>query len=630
MARTLNINITDISFCPYGLTSPLSYEYPAFDRFDSRTDFALSSSMTHLAVAFRTSNLNASSGNLRKSRQTFWVNIVDHDSERTITSRTTFVEMQPWENDGIHRVDIPLRPSQLAANRYYHIEITVPGINDGTPLVSKEFRLVKVPGLEPRGFYTPHWSTLMDNAVSYDDFTDTVTTPTRYISKLMPHMEIDATGKDTYPQLYVTFLLTRNIGAWDSMPEIMITLVGETGNRITERANLITANDLYYKFLEAEEILVQMPVSRELELGGYFYAEISTLGCPIAGSVFDVYPLNDPVPGELINDDIRFIPGYTDSMGVDILIERNNELELKQQVLSAEKEKKDETTRLDSLIGLDSVKAKVVSYRRLIEFNSMREKAGLRSSNPPLHCLFLGSPGTGKTTVAKIMGEILRECGVLSKGHVVMRERSTLLGKYYSSEGENVNQALEEARGGILFIDEAYQLNQPDDPKDPGRFVLESLMTALADESNRDWMLILAGYTEPMMGLFELNPGLKSRIPESNHYIFEDFSENQLLEIAEGYLRERDFHLSAGARETLSSRLHADYMTRGKDFGNARHVINLIETDIFPAMATRVSSLNAPTIEQLSRIEQSDIPMSAPARKALTSPRPSIGFKLRS
>lgn len=629
MARTLNINITDISIRPYGLTSPLSYEYPAFDRFDSCTDFALSSSMTHLAVAFRTSNLNASSGNLRKSRHTFWVNVVDHDAERIITSRTTFVEMQPWENDGIHRVDIPLRPSQLATNRYYHIEITVPGINDGTLLISKEFRLVKVPGLEPRGFYTPHWSTLMDNAVSYDDFTDTVTTPDRYISKLMPRMEIDATGKDTYPQLYVTFLITRNIGAWDSMPEIMITLVGETGNRITERANLITANDLYYKFLEAEEILVQMPVSRELELGGYFYAEISTLGCPIAGSMFDVYPLHEPIPGELINDDIRFIPEYTDRKGLDILIERNNRWESSREVLAEEEEKVDHITRLDSLIGLDSVKAKVVSYRRLIEFNSMREKAGLKSSNPPLHCLFLGSPGTGKTTVAKIMGEILHECGILSKGHVVMRERSTLLGKYYSSEGENVNQALEEARGGILFIDEAYQLYHPEDPKDPGRFVIETLMTALADENNRDWMLILAGYTEPMMGLFKINPGLKSRIPESNHYVFEDFSEEQLLEIATGYLEDRDFHLSDEASAALSARIHADYITRDKDFGNARHVINLIETDIFPAMATRVSRLKAPTVEQLSIIEPADIPLSAPARKTPTSPRPSIGFKLR-
>lgn len=239
--------------------------------------------------------------------------------------------------------------------------------------------------------------------------------------------------------------------------------------------------------------------------------------------------------------------------------------------------------------------------------------------------MFLGSPGTGKTTVAKILGGKLRELGVLSKGHVVVRERATLIGKYYSSESENTLAALEEAEGGILFIDEAYQLCQPDDPKDPGRFVIETLMTALADESKRDWMLILAGYTEPMQRLFDINPGLRSRIPQSNIFTFEDFNEAELMEIAEGYLRRNHFTLDEQARHRLCRRLAADYANRDADFGNARHVINLITTSIIPAMASRVSQLSDPDREQLTTILPADIPDCEPQPTYLRGYR-RVGF----
>lgn len=284
----------------------------------------------------------------------------------------------------------------------------------------------------------------------------------------------------------------------------------------------------------------------------------------------------------------------------------------------------DTLTPLQNLIGLETVKTKLRTYEKVVHFNRLRQENGLPDTSLPLHAMFLGSPGTGKTTVARRMGLMLKRAGVLSKGHVVMRERSTLLGPNYSNEETKTREAIEEAEGGILFIDEAYQLYQPEDPRDPGKFVIETLLTALADERKRDWMLILAGYPDEMRRMFDLNPGLKSRIPESNIYVFEDFSEQELLEIAERYFARNNFVLTPAARTALKARLSADYARRTKTFGNARHVMNLIQTEILPAMALRVMSIKNPTRQHLTAIKAADIP--APLQ-TITSPHPRIGYR---
>ena len=167
-------------------------------------------------------------------------------------------------------------------------------------------------------------------------------------------------------------------------------------------------------------------------------------------------------------------------------------------------------------------------------------------------------------------------------------------------------EALEEARGGILFIDEAYQLLDEHDPRDPGRHVIDTLLTKLSDENDRDWMLILAGYPQQTQRLYEINPGLKSRIPESNIYTFDDFSESELMEIAESYLAKNNYTLSNKARQALSLRLNADYLSRNESFGNARHVMNLIQTNIIPAMASRI--IDTRSTNDLTTILECDIP----------------------
>lgn len=279
---------------------------------------------------------------------------------------------------------------------------------------------------------------------------------------------------------------------------------------------------------------------------------------------------------------------------------------------------------LSVLTGLDSVKEKLLAYETVVRFNKLRSDSSLPVVSMPLHVMFLGSPGTGKTTVAKMLGSMLHDAGVLSSGHVVVRERATLLGQYYNSESEKTLDAIEAAQGGILFIDEAYQLYQPNDPRDPGKFVIETLLTSLADETKRDWMLVLAGYPEPMMKLLEMNPGFKSRIPQTNIYHFEDFSEEELMEIARNYLVRSQYCLTPEADETLTARLKIDYEKRDKNFGNARHVINLIQTEIIPAMAKRVIGQDNLTDADLTTILAADIP---PVIRAAVVSLPRIGFR---
>lgn len=409
--------------------------------------------------------------------------------------------------------------------------------------------------------------------------------------------------------------------------------------------------------------------------GGVYYAELRSMGVPVAGFVFrtdgpeeagewhgeDVLPLGVYSPEEAEARFTKHFPPQDTASAeddeFDALLDRFIASEKERAAEGEEPDSADSTPdsasdeapqgnpwddsapakpsqaeaagnallppSLDRLTGLRPVKERLATYERVVRFNKMRADNGLPTSTAPLHAMFLGSPGTGKTTVAKMMGVMLHRAGLLSRGHVVVRERATLLGQFYSSESEKTLEAIEEARGGILFIDEAYQLFQPADPKDPGKFVIETLLTALSDPGRRDWMLILAGYPDEMRRMLDMNPGFKSRIPESNVYLFPDFTEPELMEIAENYLARNSYTLADDARAALRGRLAEDCARRGKNFGNARHVMNLIQTEILPAMAVRVTSEGLTDTSSLTEIRLPDIPRVIP----LQSPRPHrIGF----
>lgn len=160
------------------------------------------------------------------------------------------------------------------------------------------------------------------------------------------------------------------------------------------------------------------------------------------------------------------------------------------------------------------------------------------------------------------------------------------------------------------------------------KFVIETLLTALSDNSNRDWMLILAGYPDEMKRMFDMNPGLKSRIPDANIYTFDDFTEAELMEIAENYFSQNNYTLTSGAQKALITRLKVDYARREKNFGNARHVMNMIQTEIIPSMAVRVVSEGPTDDKSLTEIQEVDIPATAPFAKPTTISRPRVGFAI--
>ena len=266
----------------------------------------------------------------------------------------------------------------------------------------------------------------------------------------------------------------------------------------------------------------------------------------------------------------------------------------------------DAFAKLEKMVGLKRVKEKIHSLSRLSVLAQRRKEIGLPINGTSLHACFVGNPGTGKTTVAEIVGQIYKEMGLLSKGHVVRVERKNLIGRYYDSELRATEQAMESAKGGVLFIDEAYTLYVPDDPRDPGRHVLESLLTALSDENNRDWMLVLAGYPDEIENLMNANPGIKSRVNET--FFFDDYDVDELMQIADLYCEQNEYKMTADARKHLQSVIMRDYGARDKHFGNARYVKNLIEQKVLTNMAIRVSRIESPSITHLKTIEVEDIP----------------------
>lgn len=405
---------------------------------------------------------------------------------------------------------------------------------------------------------------------------------------------------------------------------------------------------------------VEYPFTTAYDRNGVFYAELLCMEYPVAGFVFatdeetesgkwfgtDIEPLDEYSANAVMDRwiAIRHPESHSpqaETMDFDKLLDdfiagqkekTESETETESDTNESDTDSENESgnnesllSALDHLTGLRSVKEKLIVYERVVRFNKMRSERGLPSTTSPLHAMFLGSPGTGKTTVAKMIGVMLHRAGVLSKGHVVVRERATLLGQNYNSEAEKTIEAIEKAQGGILFIDEAYQLYQPNDPRDPGKFVIETLLTALADDSNRDWMLVLAGYSDQMKRMFDMNPGFKSRIPDSNIYVFDDFTESELLDIAEKYLSRNNYTLSDDARLALAARLNTDYARRDKTFGNARHVINMIQTEILPSMAVRVITAGLDDDASLTEIQAADIPSPTPIA-SLACTRPRIGF----
>lgn len=255
-------------------------------------------------------------------------------------------------------------------------------------------------------------------------------------------------------------------------------------------------------------------------------------------------------------------------------IEQNGNISVKVEILRPIANPREE---LDKLVGCEDIKQRMDELVALTSYNKMMRELFPESKQHEvsLHSVFLGRPGTGKTTVCKIYGSLLRKAGALSKGHVVVCDRGTFIGTLWGDEERSMRQVLEIAKGGVLMIDEAYLLNSSS-ANDPGKMVIQLLMNVLADETQRDIAIVLCGYKEPMKKLLDLNPGLQSRFP--NKFEFPDFTIDELLEITKRRVGEYHYKFTAKAWEKYVHMLSSAYQLRDpQTWGNARFIGNQLE-----------------------------------------------------
>jgi len=257
---------------------------------------------------------------------------------------------------------------------------------------------------------------------------------------------------------------------------------------------------------------------------------------------------------------------------------------------------------LDMLIGLNSVKKLVRELQAFVEIQKRRQQEELATDPLVLHMIFKGNPGTGKTTVARIMGKLLRAMGVLQKGHLVEVERADLVGEYIGHTAQKTRDQLKKAMGGILFIDEAYSLARGGE-KDFGKEAIDCMCKFMEDNKD-DIILILAGYCDEMDNFLRSNPGLRSRFPI--HIDFPDYTGAELMEIAKLTLQKRQYRLSTGAESELFKLVSVCTTTDQPHIGNARMVRNIIEKSI-RRQAVRLVRQTTLTREDLMIIQYEDI-----------------------
>ena len=310
-------------------------------------------------------------------------------------------------------------------------------------------------------------------------------------------------------------------------------------------------------------------------------------------------------------------PSEFDSSFPDGVIEQNKNNSVKVEILRPIANPREE---LDKLVGCREIKQRMDELVNLTRYNQMLCQLcpDVKPHAISLHSLFLGRPGTGKTTICKIYGSLLRQTGALSKGHVVVCDRSTFVGTVWGDEERSTRQVIDMAKGGVLMIDEAYLLNSPH-PHDPGKLVIQLLMNILADESQRDIAVVLCGYKDPMQKLIDLNPGLQSRFP--NKFEFTDFTIDELLEITKLRIKEYNYTFTTEAWEKYVRILSSAYQTRDpQTWGNARFVGNQLERIYIQHASRCVKQQSRRKSALLSLTPEDIVPIEVPR------PKTKIGF----
>lgn len=264
---------------------------------------------------------------------------------------------------------------------------------------------------------------------------------------------------------------------------------------------------------------------------------------------------------------------------------------------------KSSTSELDTLVGLASVKEEIKTLSNFIKIQQKRKEQGLKSSSVSYHCVFTGNPGTGKTTVARIVAQIYKDLGILSKGHLVETDRAGLVAEYVGQTAVKTNKIIDSALDGVLFIDEAYSLIGTG--QDYGKEAIATLLKRMEDNRDR-LVVILAGYSKEMQDFINTNPGLQSRF---NRYIeFPDYSAEELLQIFEKNVEKFDYKLQKEALVAMSEYFQHAVENKDANFGNARFVRNIFEKTL-EKQANRLSTDPDLDTDELTLITLADLPI---------------------
>lgn len=258
---------------------------------------------------------------------------------------------------------------------------------------------------------------------------------------------------------------------------------------------------------------------------------------------------------------------------------------------------------LDALCGLDQVKKDVKSLINLVKVRKLRQENELPVPPMSLHLVFMGNPGTGKTTVARLLAKIYHAIGVLSKGQLVEVDRSGLVAGFVGQTAIKTNEVIQKALGGVLFIDEAYALVNQENGNDFGHEAIEVILKNMEDHRD-DLIVIVAGYTNLMEKFIHSNPGLESRF--NKYFYFEDYDGGQLMEIFKSMCKKNGYTLSKEAEEWAAADFKDLYENRDENFGNARDVRNLFEKAV-SRQSDRVAQMEAPTKEDLMELRTEDL-----------------------